>query len=378
MKILYVITKANWGGAQRYVYDLANACADDKHEVVVAYGERGVLTERLEDIGAATGIRTEMLPSLRNSLDLIHSFRGFRETLALLRKEKPDVLHVNSSVASVLGVIAGKICGVKRIVFTLHGWPLAGVVSPKKERLFALPIYLTILLSHTTIAVSSAVRNAAPRFIRRKMIAIPNGITCTPNLTREQARKVLTTVHPILANLPKDAVWIGTIAELHPVKGIRYAIEAIHTIKQTTPVMYMVLGEGSERIALETLISKHDLVKDVLLPGFVPNAASLLPAFDIVLHPSLSEALAFAVLEAGCAECPVIATSVGGIPEIIEDGKNGLLVPSKNDRVIAHALKKLIDDATLRNQLGAALIKTVMKNFSSKDMIESTKEVYVN
>lgn len=376
MKILYLITKANWGGAQRYVYDLAIAFAKDRHDVAVAYGERGALAERLTDIHTAMGVRIVPVPSLVNDLNLISSVKALFELTRLCRAEAPDVLHLNSSKAGVLGALAGRIAGVKKIVFTLHGWPLAGVASPMKQRILALPIWLTILLCHETIAVSDAVRIRAPRMLRRRMTVIPNGIASAPNLDQKQARQVLTTVHPMLANLPKDTLWIGTVAELIPVKGISYAIEAIHTVLPKQSVAYVVIGEGPLRTDLEKLISTYRLEKNILLPGFVPNAASLLPAFDIVLHPSLSEALAYAVLEAGCAERPVIASAVGGLPEIITDGKNGLLTPAGNSKVLAHAIQKLIDDPALRKNLGAALHKTIEEKFSPEIMYEATKELY--
>lgn len=376
MKILYLITKANWGGAQRYVYDLATAAAYEKHDVTVAYGERGALAERLTEINAASGIRLIPVPALANDFNIIRTIRAFSDLIRLFRAEAPDVIHLNSSKAGVIGALAARIAGVKKIIFTLHGWPLAGVASRAKQRVLAIPIWLTILLCHKTIAVSYATRNSAPRILRSRMTVIPNGIACAPNLTRDQARKVLTATHPMLANLPKDALWIGTTAELIPVKGLRFAIEAINTVRHAQPVIYVILGEGPLRTELSALISTYRLEKSVLLPGFVPNAASLLPAFDLILHPSLSEALAYAVLEAGCAERPIIASAVGGIPEIITDGKNGLLVPSGNSKVLAHAIQKVLGDAVLQKTLSAALNKTVRDNFSAEHMRSATIALY--
>ena len=155
-KILYVITKANWGGAQHYVYDLAIAARAAGHEVVVVVGGTGFLTEKL----AEAGIRTIPL-TLRQSRTFIGdllTFNSLFSFIRIFRRERPDVVHVNSAKVSGLGALAARITRVPRIIFTAHGWEFnapRNALSKVGIRFFS---WLTILLAHRTIAVSDAAR----------------------------------------------------------------------------------------------------------------------------------------------------------------------------------------------------------------------------
>ena len=120
---------------------------------------------------------------------------------------------------------------------------------------------------------------------------------------------------------------VAAIAELNKNKGLIYMIEAISLLKKECPhIHYMILGDGEDREKLKKIISGKRLGKTVLMPGFVDNAPNYLKAFDLFVLPSITEALGLVILEAGQAELPVIATSVGGIPEIIDDMRTGILV----------------------------------------------------
>src|ERR1700734_3367295 len=118
-KVLFLITKGTWGGAQRYVFDLATNIPRGRFEAVVAYGQKGKLAEDLTN----AGVRTLQLPSLGRDVAVVSDIKSFFEILKLLRKERPDVLHLNSSKAAALGAPAARIAGVKKIIFTVHGWP---------------------------------------------------------------------------------------------------------------------------------------------------------------------------------------------------------------------------------------------------------------
>ena len=117
MKILYVITKANWGGAQKYVYELATAMKERGHEVAVAYGTEGLLAERL----GQAGIRTLPIGGLSRDIDAKAEVSAWRSLLSLIKEEQPDLVHVNSSKGG-LALIAARIAGIRRIIFTAHGW----------------------------------------------------------------------------------------------------------------------------------------------------------------------------------------------------------------------------------------------------------------
>ena len=368
MKILYIITKANWGGAQKYVYDLALEAMAAGHDVAVAYGESGTLVDRLE----AAGIRTLPLPALTRDVGLRREWRAFWLLRSMLRSERADVVHLNSSKAGGLGALAARLAYVPTIIFTAHGWAF-NEERPwwQKVAIYKLA-WLTILLSHTTICVSEAIRRDTRwmPFIRRKLGVIYNGVHEPAYKTREEARRALWSLH-------EGGVWIGMLSELHPTKRIEDALEAFRLVRKEHPeTKLIVLGEGEERARLEWLIDARDLAGSVRLAGFVPGGDTYARAFDLFLHTSQSEALGLAVIEAGLASLPVVATNVGGIPEIIEDGRTGLLVAAHAPREVAATLIELIGNPERARAMGNALQADVRERFNHERMEQATLALY--
>ena len=375
-KILYIITKSNWGGAQRYVYDLATSLPRERFDVTVAFGGDGMLKEALE----RAKIRTVPLPSLYRDIHLAKETQTFFEFLRLIRSEHPDILHINSSKAGGIGALAGRLSGVDRVIFTAHGWAFNEERPWWQKTILYFFSWLTVVLSHTTIAVSQKTKDqiAWLPFIDKKIVVIPNGIRIPEFKHKEQAREFLSSKNGTLRRL-KDTLWIGTVAELHTTKGLEYAIEAIGSIAEQFPeLMYIIIGEGEQRKQLESLIQGHQLENRVFLLGFVEEAARYLKAFDIFLIPSLSEALSYVLLEAGAAGLPVIATAVGGIPEVIKDKKSGTLISPYDSYAIAGAIRNSLVDKKDSALVAAALTQHVRNKFSIQKMFDQTATFYVN
>jgi glycosyltransferase involved in cell wall biosynthesis len=368
LRALIVITKSSWGGAQRYVYDLATSLAERGHEVAVAYGTPGLLNERLD----AAGIRTIPLSGLKRDVSLLDEPRAFFALLSLLRRERPDVLHLNSSKAGGLGALAGRLARVPRILFTAHGWAWNEDRPAWQKAAIAFLAYLTVLLSHATICVSHAVKHGArwmPLPASRFMV-IRNGVRPPAFLPREEAREAL-------APATGARTWIGMLSELHPTKRVIDAVNAFALIARTHPdAALVILGGGQEYTDLELLIYERGLADRVVLAGFVPEGARYLRAFDVFLHASLSEALPYAPLEAGLAGLPVVATRVGGIPEIVENRKSGILVPPLRPDLIAVALAEYLDDPARAEAFGGALKERVAASFGVERMVEETLRAY--
>ena len=367
-RVFLGITQSNFGGAQRHVFDLANAFRT-RFDVAVIHGGHSELAKRLDE----ARIPRHEIRSLGRHVAIVGDVQTFFELIGLLRTEKPDIFHVHSSKMGFLGALAGRIVGVQRIIFTAHAWEF-NAPRPAYERIVIYLISLAIVvLAHRTIAVSSHLKQQMPRFLRGKITVIHNGIQPVSVMSRDEAR---TSLRKFLPNLP-DGTWIGTIAELHPVKGINHAIVAMKDIITRHPdARYIVLGDGSERTSLGALVEKHGLTQHVYLAGFVPDAARLLSAFDIFVLPTLSEGLSYAVLEAGSASFPVVVSNVGGIPEIIEHGVHGTLVPPRDPGEIASAISQLLMDRELTERYGAALRDRVLRQFSLEQMIEATSVCY--
>lgn len=372
-KVLFVITKSNFGGAQKYVYDLATSMSKDKFDVAVALGGSGLLIHKLNE----KGIRVLPIPSLVRDVNTANDLSSFFELLSIFRNERPDIIHLNSAKAGGVGAFAARLARVPKIIFTAHGWAF----NEKRSRLQHLIIkffsWITVLLSHKTIAVSDAVKNDTRNWplIGNKIVVIKNGIKEPEFYTKDDAREKLFA----LANttFTPDAFIVGTIAELHKSKGLQYAIEAFAKLAQKDQNMrYFVLGSGDEKQRLDALVRHYGLQERVFLLGFVEDAARFLMAFDVFILPSTTEALGLVLLEAGHASIPIVASNVGGIPEIVEDGKTGILVQPRDSRGLADAIKKIFESPIMRTSLGAELHKKVVNDFSSEKTLSTTLALY--
>ena len=385
MKILYLITKSNFGGAQRYVYDLATETKKRGHDVVVGFGGNGPLATKL----AEAGVRTVSIPELLRDVNLLSDFKTFLRLLDLFSAENPDIIHLNSSKMGGLGALAARLWNAwnwmfkfwrlggvpARIIFTGHGWAF-------NEERGDCAHWFTIQLAHQTIAVSRKTRGQVGilPFSWHKLSVIHNGIGGVAMLPRDKALSIILgdKKNVLLSGAP---IVIGTITELHKNKGLSHAILGIaQLIKQAadTRIIFFIIGEGEERAVLEAEIIKYSLTENVFLVGHKENAASLLSAFDIFLFPSITEAFPYAILEAGKAGLPIIATSVGGIPEVIDDMESGILIQSKNSGEVARALAYLIKHPERRKELGDKIALRIADRFNLETMVNETLALYVN
>lgn len=366
-RILYAVTLAWWGGAQRYVYDLVLAAKEAGHEVCVLTGH-GELTERL----FAAGIQVRHTKNFKRNIGLLSEIYSFGDLLKIIWEFKPDVVHTNSSKVGGLGAIAARVLGVKRIIFTAHGWAF-NENRPQYQKDVFWFVYLFILFfSDRVICVSKAICDGARRmpFVQNRLTIIHNGVSEGILLTKDDARK-------LLAPHISFPFWIGTIAELHTNKQLETLIGAFERIADAHPeVTLVIMGEGQERVHLESLIRTLKLEDRVRLRGHVENASAYLPALDIFVLPSRTEALGYALLEAGRARLPVVASNVGGIPEIVKDGETGFLFPSGDEPALATILERYIADEELRTRMGNALFAHVEENFSKAQMIEKAFALY--
>lgn len=372
-KVLFVITKSNFGGAQKYVYDLATGLQKDKFEAVVALGGSGILIQKLH----SEKIRVLPIFSLARDVNPWSDITAFFELWRIFRDEKPDVVHLNSAKTGGVGALAGRLAGVPKIIFTAHGWAFNEERPFWQKLIIKFFSWITVTLSHETIAVSEAIKNDTKKWpaVLKKILVIKNGISEPEFFSREVARQRIFAKANI--HIPEDAIVIGTIAELHRSKGLTYAIEAVAKLSPQNPnLYYFILGGGEEKERLEALVELYGLQGHVFLLGFVEEAARFLPAFDIFVLPSIKEGLPYVILEAGLASLPTIATNIAGIPEVIEDGKTGLLVQLRDRDAIEQAIQKLMSDHALAERFGETLRERVVTEFSLSRVLKNTIFLY--
>ena len=354
-KVLFLITKSNWGGAQRYVYDLATHLPD--YDVSVAYGTPGALTEKL----ALANIPTITIPSLGRDIALSSDMQSFSEIFAVLKSAKPDILHLNSSKAAALGAVAGRIAGVPRIIFTVHGWPFKEDRDVISKSAFYVISYLTALLSHEVIVVSTEdlqLGRSMPG-VGSKIAHVPISIDTPSFLSRDEASRA----HSITTNVFR----VVTIAELTTNKGHRFALEAVAALKRRgVDIFYYVIGDGEEMDHLKTEATSLGISDRVVFLGFLAEAATYLKAFDAFLLPSIKEGMPYVLLEARSAGLRIVATSVVDAQFLTSSGQILTILPS-DSLAIANALEKCVLTPIAKAQPSAT---------SVTEMVEKTKALY--
>ncbi len=403
--ILYLVTQSELGGAQRYVFDLATNLSQE-FNISVAFGEQGKQGELAKQLKQAN-IKYYVIPHLKRAISPINDLKALIEIIKLIKKLKPDIIHLNSSKVSILGSIATIFFKLKienrqsKIIYTVHGWVFNEPMPKWKKLFYKYAEKFTAIFKDKIICVSEFDRQTAIKekiCNPKKLTTIHNGIEQINFLSKEEARQNLTPQPPFTSPLAPllirrgelkgrgrrrgegGEVLIGTIANLYPTKGLEYLIQAIYILitNYQLPITTIIIGEGEERKNLEDLIGQLNLKSNVILTGKINNAAELLPAFNIYVCSSVKEGLSYTIIEAMQAGLPIVATKVGGNKELIEDNKTGFLVEAKNPQMLAKKIQKLINNPELQQKLGANAKQKTREKFSLERMINKTKNVYIS
>lgn len=299
----------------------------------------------------------------KNELDLGAAWRLSR----LLKQLKPDVVHAHDPHGVAMSALAlsmstqlakPPLIASRRVDFHLRG----SAMSRWKYRQV-----------DCFICASEAIRKmlVADGVPEARTVTVHEGI----DLERVESAP-RANIHEELF-LPHQAPVVGNVAALVPHKGQRHFIEAAALVVRKVPdARFVIAGEGELRPALERQIKEHRLEKHVVLAGFRPDVLSLHKAFDIFVMSSITEGLGTSLLDAMAAARPIVATSTGGIPEVVEDGVTGFLVAPRDDRAMADAIVRLLKDSDLRQRMGLAGLKRARERFSAERMLRDTLRVY--
>jgi glycosyltransferase involved in cell wall biosynthesis len=209
---------------------------------------------------------------------------------------------------------------------------------------------------------------------RQELTIVANGLDVykLDFLPAEESRKEILNK---IGNTGAKTI-IGTIANFYPAKGLRYLIETAESFKDDPNIIFVVIGDGNERQDLEFKIKDLGLENKVFLIGQLKDAYRYLTAFDIFVLPSVKEGFPWAVIEAMAARLPVIATSVGAVPEIIESGKNGIIVPPANPQAIEKAIRTILESSKLAQELGIQAHQRVLFKYELDKMVRQIEELF--
>lgn len=294
----------------------------------------------------------------------------------LLRERDIDIVHTHRYKDTILGTIAAKWTGVPYLVRTIHGLvePLSGWNRAKFSTYEALDKLTLWCAANRIIAVSKQMAETlkASGYRASSVMCIHNGVDLSrlrPRKSREQIRKEL--------GLTPRTLLVGTAGRLAPVKAHDSLLRAATLILREEPhARFLIVGDGPLREELVALADNLGVRRECLFPGARPDVHDLIWAMDIFVLPSLSEGIPMALLEAMALGRPVVATAVGGVPEIVTHSSNGLLVKPGDEQALATACLDLAFDRTRAQSIGASARETIEEAFSHETTGRTVVDTY--
>lgn len=367
MKICHLASGDLWAGAEvQLAALLAGLQRYDRLSLSAVLYNSGVLADRLNALGIPVWVLEE---SKLNPLRLL------LKTRQILKREKIEILHTHRYKENFLGALAGKTSRVKHLVRTVHGMsePFTGYRNLMTRFHHFLDFYVSRFWMEKVITVSRDIEHSLAAKLRRdKLITIHNGI----DLERLRGEKNPAELRQSMGIAADDFV-VGSVGRLTPIKGYQFLLRAGKIISRNKPNFKLVLvGDGPERQALTRLARELELEQTVIFTGFTPDVAEVISIFDIFVLSSLHEGISISLLEALGLGVPAVVTDVGGNPEVVGDGKTGLLVPPRDENELARACLMLLADKTKREKMGDRGRVLIKQEFSNKQMAERVYRLY--
>jgi glycosyltransferase involved in cell wall biosynthesis len=358
---LHIDTARSWRGGQNQVLLTVNGLREIGHRAALVAHPDGELRRR-----AGEGLDLVPIAS-RTEVDLTAAWKLAR----VVKRFAPDVIHAHdphgvamASLALSLGSGSKKarrppaLFASRRVDFHLKGNSLSR-------------------WKHRQVDCFIAASNAIHRILLNDGVPPERVVTVHEGIDVERvAATPAVNVHEAFW-LPRHAPVVGNVAALVPHKGHRHLIEAAHLVVQAVPdARFVILGEGELREQLERQIRDHRLEKHVLLAGFRTDVVGCTKGFDVFVLSSVTEGLGTALLDAMACGKPTVATTAGGIPEVVSDGETGVLVAPRDHAAMARAIIGLLTDQATRVRMGTAGLARVRDLFTVERMVAETAAVY--
>jgi glycosyltransferase involved in cell wall biosynthesis len=367
IRLFYLITGTSVGGAEKALFDLSTSLDRTRYEVTVAsLKDKGLIAQQLETEGIeviSLGLNEgSKLSGLFSSLFMV--FKVERE----LKRRKADILHTFLFRANFIGRIAARAAGVPVVISSLRT-----MEEEKKYQLFLERI--TSFMVDRYIAVSEKVKEHAishSKIPPDKIVTIYNGVRLqdTGGASDPEALRRALNISP------SDRV-LMVIGRLRKEKGHSFLIDAIDEVRKRIPgIKLIIVGEGEEEPRLKAQVRRLSLTETVVFTGLRRDIPELLTIAELVVLPSLWEGMPNCLLEAMNAGKPVIATAVGGIPEVVLDGYTGILVPPWNSKALTEAMVRVLSQQEVAHKMGARGRKRVEQCFPLEKSIFETEMLY--
>lgn len=378
MRIVHIITRLIIGGAQENTLLSCEGQHDRGHEVTLITGPPIGPEGSLLDRARSYGYQVEIFDEMRRAIHPLRDWKTYRHLVRRLRELKPDVVHTHSSKAGIIGRFAARKAQMPFIVHTIHGLAFTASTSRLVNGFYRWAERKAAPITHRIVCVANAMsEQSLCAGIGRpgQYVTIYSGMDTRPFLDppvpREQVRRQF--------GLEAHHVAVGTIARLFHLKGHDDVIDIAPSLCDRFPhLRFLWVGDGVLRGQFEQRIAQLNLTDRFILTGLVPpgQIPQLVNAMDVLAHPSRREGLARALPQGSLAGCPVITYDIDGNREALIDGQTGYLLPPFDKQRLADAIARLVEDAALRRQMGAAGRLFALKRFDSKVMVEALEEAY--
>lgn len=344
IRVLRIIARLNVGGPAIHVALLTEKLGAPDYASTLVCGNIGAGEGDMLYYAEARGVQPILVPELGRSLhplrDMVTIWRLYR----LIRRLKPDVVHTHTAKAGFVGRIAAWLAGVPVIVHTFHGHVFQGYFSPAMTRVFIHLERMTARMSDTVITLTEGLRRELAEQYRitdaAHIIVLPLGLDLAPFAGTPRKNGVFRRQY----GFPADAPLIGIVGRLVPVKNHRLFVEAAAKVRAQRPdARFVIVGDGETRADIEAQVAALGLTDAVTFTGWMQDVAPVYADLDVNVISSLNEGTPVSVIEALAAGCPVVATAVGGLPDLLDHGALGALVPSGDADALAAALIAALD-----------------------------------
>lgn len=354
-------------GPESKALEMCSKLDKKKFETTIVYSKEGRLLKEFEDIG----VRVEKFDT-KNKFNLQEALYIYH----LIKANKISILQTHGLRFDFFGFIAARLAGVPHII-TRHVAISHHLISEFRKKMYIFFDNFAIKSAAKVVTVSKAVEDdlvATQGIDRSKILTIVNGV----DLRRfSEVNMYAKTKIRMEFGIDEKTQVVGMIAQLSYWKGIPYFLRAIPLIlSKCSNVMFLMIGDGPERKKLETMVEELGVSSYVIFAGFRRDISDIISAIDISVLSSLREGLPLAILESMAMGKPIVATDVGGVSELVLNGKTGFLVPPRDSCALANAIIELFEDKEKARQFGKVGRKHVEQNFNLSQMIKRYENLY--
>jgi len=322
------------------------------------------------------GVRISVIPSLVRRLSFTNDILAFISIYRLIKRIKPHIVHTHTSKAGVLGRLAAYLAGVPIIIHTPHGHVFHSYYGLILTNIF---VFAEKISSFTTDMIVALTEKEKDEHMEKgiastkKYTIIHSGV----KLDYFANMRIDIKARKKELEIPPGYNVVGTIGRLVPIKGYKYLISAAKKIvEEVDKTVFVIVGDGYLKLELEKYAEALGVRKNIIFTGWRADSSDILYLFDIFVLPSLNEGMGRVIIEAMALGKPVVASSVGGILDLIKDSKNGILVPPRNSDALGNAILQLIRNKDLAEELGNNGKAMVYPEFDISVMLKKIENLY--